>query len=87
MESNNEFEYMGGCVVPKDVTSVRFHPSVIEIGNGAFQDCSELREVVFNDGLQKIDDRAFCYCTSLSSITFPTTVLQSVGMHLVVAAI
>ena len=43
--SNNEFEYTGkGCVVPKDVTSVRFHPSVIEIGNGAFQDCNELRE-------------------------------------------
>ena len=37
--SNNEFEYTGkGCVVPKDVTSVQFHPSVVEVENAAFRD-------------------------------------------------
>ena len=71
------FEYTGeGCVVPKDVTIVRFHPSVVEVENGAFSDCRQLREVVFNDGLKKIGSTAFWYCTSLSSITLPSTVTE-----------
>ena len=75
MESNNEFEYTGkGCVVPKDVTSVRFHLSVVEVEDEAFSYCKQLIEVMFNDGLQKIENGAFCGCQSLSSITFPSTV-------------
>ena len=51
MESNIEFEYTGkGCVVPKDVTIVRFHPSVIEVEDYAFYRCDNLREVELNDG-------------------------------------
>ena len=45
MESNAEvlFEYTGeGCSVPKDVTIVRFHPSVVEVEDRAFIDCIEL---------------------------------------------
>ena len=58
------FEYTGkGCSVPKDVTNVRFHPSVIMVENKAFYDCKQLREVVFNDGLQKIGQGAFRQCT------------------------
>ena len=86
------FEYTGkGCVVPKDVTIVRFHPSVIEVEeeafydydflpsvveveDGAFHNCKQLREVEFNEGLQKIGKYAFYYCTSLSNITLPSTV-------------
>ena len=84
MESNNElsaevlFEYTGKrCVVPKDVTIVRFHPSVIEVENEAFSDCKQLREVIFNDGAA--EDWAgmhFNMCTSLSSITLPSTVTE-----------
>ena len=55
MESNNEvsaevlFEYTGeGCVVPEDVTSVRFHPCVVEVENLAFSGCKQMREVMFN---------------------------------------
>ena len=71
------FEYTGeGCVVPKDVTIVRFHPCVVEVENLAFSDCKQLREVIFNDGLQKIGWNAFCGCTSLSSITLPSTVIE-----------
>ena len=72
-----EFEYTGkGCVVPKDVTIVRFHPSVIEVENEAFDNCNTLREVVFSDGLQKIGYHAFYNCISLSSITLPSTVAE-----------
>ena len=71
------FEYTGeGCVVPKDVTTILFHPSVTEIGSGAFYGCNKLREVMFNDGMQKIGTSAFWFCTSLSSITLPSTVAE-----------
>ena len=72
-----EFEYTGkGCQIPKNVTIVRFHPSVVEVEDGAFRDCKQLRKVVFNDGLQKIGRGAFWCCTSLSSITLPSTVTE-----------
>ena len=75
------FEYTGEeCEVPKDVTIVRFHPSVIEVENDAFYCCKQLREVVFNERLQKIGDDAFRCCTSLSSITFPSTVTE-IGVY------
>ena len=71
------FEYTArGCAVPKNVTSVRFHPSVVEVENKAFIGYNNLREVVFNDGLQKIGYLAFCGCPSLSSITISSTVTE-----------
>ena len=78
MESNNKFEYTGkkGCAVPKNVTIVRFHPTVTEIGNYAFYDCNNLREVTFNDGVQKISGNAFYNCSSLSRIILPSTVTE-----------
>ena len=86
MSNNNdtsaevEFEYTGkGCSVPKDVTIVRFHPSVNVVGYWAFRNCKQLREVVFNEGLQKIGICAFYYCRSLSSIKLPSTVIEIGG--------
>ena len=77
MSAEVEFEYTGkGYSVPKDVTIVRFHPSVIEVRQYAFYDCKQLREVIFNDGLQKIGWNAFRNCTSLSSIALPSTVTE-----------
>ena len=71
------FEYTGeGCVVPKCVTIVRFHPSVVEVEDEAFKDCDHLSEVVLNEGLQKISWRAFYCCTSLSSIILPSTITE-----------
>ena len=70
-------EYTGkGCVVPKDVTIVRFHPSVAEVEEEAFSSCKQLREVVFNERLQKVGMSAFYECTSLSSIELPSTVTE-----------
>lgn len=71
------FEYTGnGQSVPKNVVSVRFHPSVVSIDDGAFEYCcTHLREVVLNDGLKNIGDNAFRGC-SLDSITLPSTVVE-----------
>ena len=71
------FEYTEkGCVVPKNVTIVRFHLSVVEVDHSAFKKCIKLREVEFHEGLQKIGQYAFLTCTSLSSITLPSTVID-----------
>ena len=83
------FEYTGeGCVVPKDVTIVRFRPSVVEVEIRAFEDCIELSEVIFNDGLQKIGTYAFSRCPSLSSIKLPSTLTVKLDeKHFIIAAI
>ena len=77
-ESTDEmFEYTGkGCVVPKDVTIVQFHPSVTEVEIDAFKECRELRKVELNDGLQKIGKYAFYNCKSLLGINLPSTVTE-----------
>jgi len=73
------FEYTGTegeGDVPKDVTIVRFHPSVTEVGDYAFYQCEQLKEVVLNEGLQNIGDSSFWMCRSLKSITFPSTIAK-----------
>jgi len=72
------FEYEGrGQIVPKKVTHVRFHSSVTEIESFTrpFQNCrNSLRQVTFNEGLQKIGNSAFYRCNLLKSITLPSTI-------------
>ena len=48
--------------------------TVTEIGEGAVQNCTALREVVLRDGLQKIGFGAFLCCQSLESVAIPSTV-------------
>ena len=80
MMNNEVFEYMGnGQRVPRDVVSVRLHPSVTEVDNEAFCRCCSLREVLLNDGLKRIGQEAFTNgafqdCDSLEFISFPSTV-------------
>ena len=72
-----EFVYMGrGQTIPKGVVSVRFDPSVTEVEREAFDSCIQLREVVLNDGLEKIGVGAFLNCTALQSITLPSTLFE-----------
>ena len=47
---------------------------VIEINERTFKDCTQLREVVLNEGLKKIGVLAFDGCELLESITLPSTV-------------
>jgi len=68
--------YTGKERVPKDVTFVGLHPSVIEISKEAFKDCNKLRHVVLNEGLVSIRKDAFRNCTSLTSIKFPSTLIE-----------
>ena len=67
------YEYIGHRV-PKDVVRVRILPCVVKIDNNAFCKCSDLREVVFSEGLKTIGDAAFARCETLERITLPSTV-------------
>jgi len=61
------------------LTEVIFHGNVTEIGRDAFDGCSNLECVELPEGLLRLDDWAFGYCTSLNGeIVIPASV-QSIG--------
>ena len=51
---------------------------VTEIGEGAFEDCTELKSITMPDHLTHIGNRAFRGCTALKSVTMPGS-LFSIG--------
>jgi len=68
--------YKGHEEVPKNVTHVRFHPSVVKVSVCVFDEHTELIEVILNEGLLCIDYCAFRNCTALQSITIPSTIKE-----------
>ena len=58
------------------LSSITLPSTVTEIDNFAFSVCYNLREVVLNEGLQKIGAYAFWNCTSLESIMMPSSVVE-----------
>ncbi|QKX38297.1 leucine-rich repeat protein [Metamycoplasma hominis] len=59
----------------KEATKVTIPDSVKEICKGAFYGCKNLKEVILNEGLEKIGAEAFKY-TNIESITIPGTVKE-----------
>ena len=72
------FEYKGVAygTVPEDMTILRFHHGITKIPDCLFTSFSKLREVVLNDCIVEIGKYAFGRCTSLESITFPSTMVK-----------
>jgi BspA type Leucine rich repeat region (6 copies) len=62
--------------IPRNVTHVKVDPSVKVIGMRAFSECSQLRNVDLNEGLEQIEAGAFYECTSLQRIVIPSTVKE-----------
>ena len=62
----------------KAVKSVELQGGVTEIGNWAFQHCTNLPSVNFPDGLTTIGTSAFHNCAALTTVNFPTG-LQTIG--------
>jgi len=60
--------------------SIRLPSTVSDVGERAFHNCCELREVKLNKGLLTIAERAFSGCSSLESIALPSTV-SDIGKH------
>ncbi|MCZ2781740.1 leucine-rich repeat domain-containing protein, partial [Metamycoplasma hominis] len=59
----------------KKTTKVTIPDSVKEIGEGAFSGCRNLKEVILNEGLEKIRAGAFLN-TKIESITIPDSVKE-----------
>ncbi|KAL7538587.1 hypothetical protein ACHAXR_008657, partial [Thalassiosira sp. AJA248-18] len=64
----------------KRLERIKFPSTLTEIGVDSFWGCIQLKEVVLNEGLQKIGQFAFAKCKSLESIKFPST-LSEVGKY------
>jgi len=60
--------------IPRNITHVRIDPSVKSIGPAVFSACTQLMHVELCDGLERIGFMAFFGCTSLASISIPSTV-------------
>ena len=65
--------------VPNDIVKVKFDSSVTEVGERRFAERAHLKEVTFNEGLQKIGDGAFDNCVSLECIELPSTMIEIAG--------
>ena len=71
------FEYTGNDQrAPFDVVEARLHLSVKEIGRNAFNECSILKKIVLNEGLQRIGLWAFYRCRQLEFINIPSTLIE-----------
>lgn len=55
------------------IKHLRFEGQVKEIGQCAFQNCTNLEDVEFPEGLQTIGSWAFSNCTSLTEMVFPAS--------------
>lgn len=62
----------------KNITSIVFPESLIEIEEEAFKGCENLRELVFPINLKHIGNEAFYGCSRIETITFPNN-LESIG--------
>lgn len=47
------------------------------VGEGAFQQCNNLKKVTFHEGVEVIDDEALCMCDNLEEVNMPSS-LQSI---------
>ena len=71
------FEYTGKEFnFPKDMTILRFHPSITKIKACLLGNYTQLREVVLHEGILQIGKEAFQDCASLESVTLPSTMIK-----------
>ncbi len=62
----------------RTITEIVLPNSVRTIGDAAFWSCTELENIVFGEGLEKIDAWAFAGCTNLTKVALPSSTV-SVG--------
>ncbi|EJK54657.1 hypothetical protein THAOC_25696, partial [Thalassiosira oceanica] len=79
-QSDGVFLYEGGEVaedLKSDITRIRVGPQVKDIPIKAFQGCTNLVEVQFDEGmLRVIGDRAFRDCIALQQVAIPSSVTK-----------
>ena len=82
-------KFSGEILIPEHITDiaseafmdcsmskVKMPNSLKHIGRSAFSHCTNLKEVVLNDGIEEIGPYAFSRCTLLSDINLPSSLKQ-----------
>ncbi len=64
----------------EEIESIRLPDSVLVVGEGAFEDCTNLRQVNLGTGVEQIKDRAFAGCSRLEAVKLPASV-KTVGLQ------
>ena len=72
--------YSGGVEGQPVITSVTMGNNVTSIGDGAFENCSDLPSITIPDSVTSIGDRAFYGCSGLTSVTLGNSVI-SIGNY------
>ncbi len=54
--------------------------NVKNIGNGSFENCTKLKEIVFEEGIESIGENAFKGCESLKTVNLPES-LKTLGRY------
>ena len=67
-------DWLGGAFSDTQVTKVTLPNSIKNIGSEAFRGSQYLQEVVLNEGLTEIGERAFMECPELTTINIPATI-------------
>lgn len=68
-------KYIGNSAFSNSkITEIDVSGSVENIGDSAFENCTELSLAILSEGLKEIGNRAFFNCDKLDHINFPSTV-------------
>ncbi len=69
-------EYLASVMPGTESIEAVFIPKSVKCLYEAFADCGNLKEVVLEDGITKIDEYAFFHCTNLRELTIPKSVME-----------
>ena len=62
----------------KEMTTLVIPGTVTAVSRSAFINCTSIRELVVEEGVQSLERASFCYCDNLASVTLPST-LTAIG--------
>jgi hypothetical protein len=65
------------------IKKIEIPANIKNIGKQCFKNNKGLEEVIFNEGLEKIDSGAFSYCTNIRKLVFPNSLKESYGFSYV----
>lgn len=73
---SKDFSTLVGC--PVNIETLTTHENTKKIGDYAAYNHYEVKNIIFNDGLEQIGNFSFSGCEELSDVTFPES-LRSIG--------